>query len=435
MQKKQNIGLVWFRNDLRVSDNDVLHLATSNHEILIACYCFDPRHFENGTFGFKKTEKFRAKFLIDSVSDLKTSLKAMGIELFIFLDKPENSIPKLLEEWDISKVYLQKEWTPEEGHVLNQVKSRVSITIRFYESYTQFLYHPETIEMKISEIPMVFTDFRKHVEKYARVRPLTAEPQYRSSKVVPNTTRIPTLADLGFQDFEQHPLSAFPFTGGERSAFQRLNYYIFETKKLGVYKKTRNGLIGTNYSSKLSPWLANGSLSVRTVYWNVKRFEEEHEKNQSTYWLIFELIWRDYFKYVSLKYGNSIFHLRGIRNREYEWERDVREINNWINGKTGSSFVNANMLELQQTGWMSNRGRQNVASYFSKDMRLDWRIGASYFESLLIDYDVHSNYGNWMYVSGVGNDPRDRKFDVEWQANRYDPSGKFQNLWLQPTLF
>ena len=98
-------------------------------------------------------------------------------------------------------------------------------------------------------------------------------------------------------------------------------------------------------------------------------------------------------------------------------------------------FVNANMLELNKTGWMSNRGRQNVASYLAKEINVDWRIGAAYFESLLLDYDVHSNYGNWMYVAGVGNDPRDRKFDVQWQAERYDSNGKFQNLWLQKTLF
>jgi len=75
------------------------------------------------------------------------------------------------------------------------------------------------------------------------------------------------------------------------------------------------------------------------------------------------------------------------------------------------------MIELQKTGWMSNRGRQNVASYFAKDLLLDWRIGAAYFESQLIDYDVHSNYGNWMYVAGVGNDPRDRKFNVRFKQN------------------
>jgi len=93
------------------------------------------------------------------------------------------------------------------------------------------------------------------------------------------------------------------------------------------------------------------------------------------------------------------------------------------------------MIELKETGWMSNRGRQNVASFFAKDLELDWRIGAAYFEAMLIDYDVHSNYGNWMYVSGVGNDPRDRKFNVDLQAERYDTDGRYRKLWLQTKLF
>ena len=84
---------------------------------------------------------------------------------------------------------------------------------------------------------------------------------------------------------------------------------------------------------------------------------------------------------------------------------------------------------------MSNRGRQNVASYWSKHLQQDWRIGASYFEAMLLDYDVHSNWGNWMYNSGVGNDPRNRTFNTQRQAERYDPNKNFQNLWLQPTLF
>ena len=146
-------------------------------------------------------------------------------------------------------------------------------------------------------------------------------------------------------------------------------------------------------------------------------------------------MWRDYFKYISLKHGNNLFKLGGILQKDYTWRTQEKDINKWINGETKEPFVNANMIELNKTGFMSNRGRQNVASYFAKSLELDWRIGASYFESYLIDYDVHSNYGNWLYVSGVGNDPRDRKFNVKLQAERYDSQGKYQRLWLQDILF
>ena len=125
----------------------------------------------------------------------------------------------------------------------------------------------------------------------------------------------------------------------------------------------------------------------------------------------------------------------GILEKEYNWLKDHKKFQNWVDGRTSEPFVNANMIELKCTGWMSNRGRQNVASFLSKELLIDWRWGANYFESMLIDYDVHSNYGNWMYVSGVGNDPRDRKFNIKFQADRYDPNNKFQNLWLQGKLF
>ena len=256
-----------------------------------------------------------------------------------------------------------------------------------------------------------------------------------STNIINTTNHIPTLNELGFKLFEKDKRTAFPFHGGESEGLKRLHNYFFETKKLGFYKKTRNGLIGTDYSSKFSPWLANGSLSARTIYWNVKKFEEDEIKNQSTYWLIFELIWRDYFKYISLKHGNNIFKIGGILNKNYAWSSNRKIIQNWINGETKDDFVNANMIELKRTGWMSNRGRQNVASYFAKELTLDWRIGAAYFESILLDYDVHSNFGNWMYVSGVGNDPRDRKFNTQLQAERYDPAHLFRNRWLQQTLF
>jgi len=436
MQKKQDTSLVWFRNDLRIHDNISLANAIESNNRVIALYCFDPRHFEVDQFGFKKTEKYRAKFLIETVTDLKNNLAQLNIPLFVYTIKPENCIPDLVENYQINHIFLQEEWTQEEVNVFNKVKGKLSKHIQISISYNQFLYHPKDIPFNVEQLPKVFTDFRKACEKQSTIRPETSfQNEKVNEETLENPTSIPSLSDLGFDDFEVHPNSAFPFKGGETEALQRLEDYFFNTKKLGVYKKTRNGLIGKDFSSKFSPWLANGSLSAKHIYYQIKRFEKEHFKNDSTYWLIFELIWRDYFKYVSLKFGNQIFNIGGILNKDYDWSKNQQKTNDWINGKTSEPFVNANMIELKKTGWMSNRGRQNVASYFAKLMELDWRIGAAYFESLLLDYDVHSNYGNWMYVAGVGNDPRDRKFNVKLQADRYDSNGKYQRLWLQDTLF
>lgn len=434
MQKKQK-GLVWFRNDLRIHDNESLTNAIIENETVIALYCFDPRHFEDTNFGFKKTEKFRAKFLLESVTALKRNLEKLNIPLLVYHQKPEDVIAEIIAENEISSIYFQEEWTSEEMEVLKNIKLKIPDSTKFKSTYNQFLFHPEDIPFEIQSIPNVFTQFRNQCEKSTKIRPEFAVQPMPEDNWITNKTEIPSMETLGFTDFKMDSRTAFPFQGGEDEAMERLQNYFWETKKLSVYKLTRNGLIGADFSSKFSPWLANGSISAKTIYWEIVKYEQQIGKNDSTYWLIFELIWRDYFKYISLKNGNSIFKIGGILDKKYDWKTNQSDINNWINGTTNEPFVNANMIELQQTGWMSNRGRQNVGSYFAKDLLLDWRIGAAYFEAMLIDYDVHSNYGNWMYVSGVGNDPRDRKFNIKLQASNYDGQSKFQKLWLQQQLF
>ena len=436
MQKiKSKVNLIWFRNNLRVRDNEVLREACEDDANVIGVYCIEPSWFQRGRFGFKKMEKFRAKFLLESLTDLKDNLSKLNIDLLVHFESAKDVIPSICAEYQVSNIYLQKEWTQEEVDLIKAVRSKISSSVSWKSFYNQFLYHPEDIPFKFSHTPQVFTVFRKKLEKYIDIREVHDIPRLSSENRIANTTQIPTLRDLGFGIFEQPSKSAFPFLGGETEGLKRLHHYFFATKKLGFYKKTRNGLVGLDYSSKFSPWLANGSISAKTIYWEVKRFESEYYKNQSTYWLIFELIWRDYFKYISLKHQNQIFKLEGILNKSYDWSSNQNQIDKWINGQTRSDFVNANMIELKETGWMSNRGRQNVASFFAKELHLDWRIGAAYFEALLLDYDVHSNYGNWMYVSGVGNDPRDRKFNVDLQAERYDTDGRYRKLWLQTELF
>ncbi|WP_439129705.1 DASH family cryptochrome [Polaribacter sp.] len=436
MQEQQkNTGLVWFRNNLRVNDNISLKKSIENNNKTFAVYFFDPKLFQEDAYGFKKTAKFRAKFLIETIADLQRNLANLNITLLTYFDSPENKLQKLCKEYAVTDIYTQKEWTKEETETNKKIRKKLPSDISFVEDYDQFLYHPNTVSKDFSKIPNVFTAFRKKLEKTVAVQEENNISKLSSDNLLEIKTEIPTLENLGFSDFKIPNKTAFPFLGGESEALKRLDNYFFETKKVAFYKKTRNGLVGTDYSTKFSAWLANGSISAKTIYWKIKEFENEFGANQSTYWVIFELIWRDYFKYISLKYNNKIFKIGGILDKDYQWYNYQKDINKWIYGETKDDFVNANMIELKKTGWMSNRGRQNVASYFAKELLLDWRIGAAYFESLLIDYDVHSNYGNWMYVAGVGNDPRDRKFNTKLQAERYDSKYKFRKLWLEKTLF
>ncbi|MDA9015224.1 DASH family cryptochrome [Flavobacteriaceae bacterium] len=436
MQNEKPTALVWLRNDLRINDQQSFALAAKSKANIVAYYSFDPSHFETTPWGFKKTEAFRAQFLIETLTELRQFLLSLNISLIVDFKDPVEGIEYWVNELNVNKIYFQKEWTEEERLVEEKLRAVLKPEVNLHSHYDQFLFHPEDIPFELNLLPEIFTHFRKQCEKMSSVRQLPNEilPQPEEN-LIDQKFIIPSLADLGLEAKSLHPNSAFPFKGGSVQAKQRIDHYFWNTKKLSFYKQTRNGLVGNDYSSKFSAWLANGSISPRQIYWEIITYEKEIQKNQSTYWLIFELIWRDYFKYISLKHQDMIFHLGGILKKEYYWENDPEKVKCWIQGKTRESFVNANMIELQKTGWMSNRGRQNVASYFAKDLVLDWRIGAAYFESQLIDYDVHSNYGNWMYVAGVGNDPRDRKFNVRMQAERYDEGGNFQRIWNQNTLF
>ena len=177
--------------------------------------------------------------------------------------------------------------------------------------------------------------------------------------------------------------------------------------------------------------MALGCISPRFIYQQLKQYEQTFQANESTYWLYFELLWRDYFRFMFKKHKAAFFKKNGFQNKSIETVSDSGRLEKWINGQTGQDFVDANMLELKLTGFMSNRGRQNVASYFCNELQLDWRLGASYFEQQLIDYDVCSNWGNWAYLAGVGNDPRgSRAFNCEKQANDYDKNGAYRKMWL-----
>jgi deoxyribodipyrimidine photo-lyase len=431
MQKSKETALVWFRNNLRVTDNTALSTAVNNHQKVVAYVSVPASMFDLHPLGFKKTSYFRAKFLLESIKDLKAALQKLNISLLVSTNEL-SELTDVCDKYTVSDVYLQQEWTRDEKEQEEHLPK--SVTIHRY--YDQFLFHPDDIPMSIENLPEIFTVFRKTCEKQIKIRPCTPMPKAMPPKnLLENVQELPSLGSLGFEKHELDPNSAFPFQGGISAANERLNHYFWKSKRLSYYKKTRNGLIGADYSSKFSPWLANGSFSAKEIYWSVKEYEGMIEKNQSTYWLIFELIWRDYFKFLSLKHTNRFFLIGGIKEKLYSWSTNKRDFALWVDGTTHEPFVNANMIELKKTGFMSNRGRQNVASFLSKQMKIDWRWGAEYFEAMLIDYDVHSNYGNWMYNAGVGNDPRDRVFNVRLQAERYDPNSKYQNLWLQNTLF
>jgi deoxyribodipyrimidine photo-lyase len=421
----------WFRNDLRLHDQPLLkQLENRNDVLLLPVFCFDEKRFVKHKLGFPKTGSIRAKFLIESVNNLKNNLRQIGSDLLITSGKTEERIYEIHSKFNADEIYAEKEDTSEEIFIEDELKKRLKIPIHFHESKT--LLRIDQLPFSISNLPDIFTNFRKKVEPLFYVVESFDTPE----KLPPFPDEFRNNQTYSLKDFSlDEPINdqraVINFVGGENEGLKRLNKFIWLDKNILHYKETRNQLIGENYSSKFSPWLANGSLSAKKIFSDIKKFEKEVEANESTYWFVFELLWRDYFRFVTKKYGNKIFLKGGIKNKINDYKNDIELFERWRNGKTDNDFVNANMIELLKTGFMSNRGRQNVASYLCKDLKIDWRLGASWFESQLIDYDVASNWCNWMYVAGVGNDPREaRYFNVNKQAEMYDQDKSYRKLWL-----
>lgn len=424
--------LFWFRNDLRLHDNEALVKAAELGDV-IPVYIIDERQFENTNFGFKRTEKFRAKFLLETLQDLKSSLQSIGSDLIVKIGIPELELIAIANKYEVDHVVASKEVTQEETSIeslFSYSLKPLNIDIDLFWGNT--LIHVRDLPFQIHFLPDIFTDFRKRIEGQWKVRPLYESPKSLGTLPDIKIGAIPTLADLGFADFDIDLRDENQFVGGEQNGLKRLNSYIWEDNLIATYKETRNGMIGKDYSSKLSPWLSLGALSPRMVYYEIKKYEKQNGANDSTYWLIFELLWRDYFHFIALKFGIRLFKRCGIKHDfTKKWRRNKDHFKCWIDGKTGVPIVDAAMQELKQTGYLSNRGRQIAASYFSKDMAIEWWWGAMYFESFLIDYEVCSNWGNWNYIAGIGTDPReDRYFNPVNQARKYDPEAAYMKLWL-----
>jgi len=339
-----------------------------------------------------------------------------------------------------------------DAKVVSAVKSAGNLN-RLDKIWGSTLYHKDDLPFRsdASDLPDVFTPFRNKVESKSEPREPIPPPAKGALPMPSDTVEAfafePTVADLPFANEDEraiaamgaHPDGVLPFEGGESAALARVRYYVWESEKIATYFETRNGMLGGDYSSKLAPWLAHGCVSPRQVVAEVRKFELQRVENKSTYWLIFELIWRDFFKFFALKHGNAIFFSEGTAGGKMggsgykggagPWRDDPAALAAWKAGKTGYPLVDANMRELAATGFMSNRGRQNVASWLALDAGVDWRLGAEWFENKLLDYDCSANWGNWVAAAGMTGG-RVNKFNIAKQTKDYDPEGEYIKYWV-----
>ena len=413
--------IYWMRRDLRLNDNKCFeYLSRESSTPLVVYHQVDPFLESMG--------KFRKQFYLGTLESLKNDLNEKGLHLHLGTISIECLIGRLQNDGFSIKELIYTSGNNardfDQERKLYETSVQEDFEIRSFDQNT--LIPKLDLPFPIEKLPKSFTGFRKKVETSVEFK------WSNNSKLEP--FKSPQI-NVGIEEFDHFPNEDLEliFKPGETSALNRLNHYLWETKSVSTYKETRNGMINFDDSTKFSPWLSLGSISPKTIMRELQKYEHENGANESTYWVFFELLWRDYFKFLSEKYKSKFFEFDGVKKISYEVldrEEAKSELDRWKNGDTASEFVNANMIELKKTGWMSNRGRQNVASYLAKHLFIDWTLGACWFEKNLIDYDVESNWGNWAYLAGAGVDPRDRKFDVDRQQRIYDPNREYIKKFL-----
>ncbi|MFM1806318.1 MAG: hypothetical protein RL212_577 [Pseudomonadota bacterium] len=450
----QKIAIYLFRQDLRLEDNPSFSKACSNSDFLIPIYCRSPNHQEDTPWGFQREGQHRRRFLDDSLRALSEQLQLKGSDLFLFEGYLKEVLQSLISFGHIDAIYCEDIAAPEEQAELELIRK---LGIPVHATWQSSMINPDDLPFSADQMPEQFTQFRIQIEKRKTLftppipapqvippLPVNLKKGLQSLKSVDVNTKVnsnsesnPKLVqidDLEGQDSFTTP-SSFPywrdnFRGGELFGKKHLQQYL-KRRLPHSYKKTRNELFGEDYSSKFSPWLANGSLSPRVIMSELKEFENEFSANDGSYWLWFELLWRDYFRILHLKWGRRLYSARGLGDAPPP-QHHQPSFQKWCLGETGESIVDAGMRELRATGYLSNRLRQVVASYLIYDLNGDWRAGAAWFESQLIDYDVYSNQGNWLYIAGRGTDPRGgRRFNPQKQANDHDSDLSYRSIWLK----
>ncbi|MGB2041059.1 MAG: DASH family cryptochrome [Porticoccaceae bacterium] len=414
------VGLFWFHNDLRIADNPALIRAASQVAKLLCIYCLPNQSPSNKAPSGLSPQ--RLQFLNETLIDLHQSLEAIDQKLEVYYQSPLEIIPQLITKHDISHIYASLSADYHFNRLWKILAQRYSL-IEFTQTESSLLFDADQLPFDVHQLPDSFSKFRRRAEaievKHPQKAPAHLPPPPGSASATDWQPQFPLFSP------QKNPL----FRGGEQQGLRHLHSY-FSRGLASTYKETRNGLDGMDYSTKFSPWLAAGSLSPRTIVQTLDRYERDVEKNDSTYWIYFELLWREYFQWYALKYGRQLFTFGGIKQQKPSTSFYAERYQKWCQGNTPYPIVNACMKQLNSTGYMSNRGRQLVASCFVHELNLDWRYGAAYMEQQLIDYDVASNWGNWQYLAGVGADPRGhRRFDLNKQTQIYDPNNSFIDRW------
>jgi deoxyribodipyrimidine photo-lyase len=330
--------LVWFRNDLRTHDNEILLEAIHKADKVLPVYCVDPYYFKQNLSGNPKTGNIRARFILESVANLRKNLRGIGGELVVRFGNPAEILPQLAEEYQVNEVYHHREVAHEETEISEQVETalwKIKLNLKHFIGHT--LYHKEDLPFPIKDIPDSFAVFKKKVERDSNVRDCIATPESITTPEIIDSGEIPTLRMLGLDEPIADPRAINKFSGGEDEALTQLNDFFANNSHLVIGKK--GSLINL---SKLSPWISLGCISLRQVYWEITK----HQQLNNTHYpgMLLDLLWRDYFRFMFKKHGPKFI---ALKDPSYDVPGDVISSNKlferWEHGETGVPLVDAIM--------------------------------------------------------------------------------------------
>lgn len=404
--------LVWFRNDLRLHDNEMLVEAVAKSDFILPVYFFDPRQFDQQ--GFHKSSVVRTNFLLESVAALRASFQRLGGDILIVHGLPEDHIPELVQQLEIAEVYHHREVAPAETMVSANVEDRLwklKVNLKHFIGHT--LYNKEDLPFPIKDIPDVFTLFKKKTERDAIVKACFGAPEVVSFLETEVWGKLPSLEDL-YPDVDNLIAAVVPgIKGGEQEGLQHLRIMLEKNSIIHLKISARNA-DPAGYISQLSPWLSVGCLSPRMVYWTVKATEERLGGNANFNNLILGLFKRDYFRFMFKKHGAP--YLDVVHQNENDGISALASLSfeQWKNGDTGHQLIDGYMKTLSDTGFLSNYGRVLTATFLVHVMKVDWMKGAAYFEEKLVDYTAASNWGNWECIANSISGMKSKNgFDVD----------------------
>lgn len=412
MVKKYPLALHIFRRDLRLYDNTALIQALKLSEFVIPCFVFDKRQIEDNDY---KSDHC-IQFMIRSLQELDSELKKKNSKLYFFYGIAEDVIAKLIIQLNIKAVFINRDYTPfSRKRDLKIAEICDDLHVDFYSYADALLHEPEEV-FKIDRKPYtVFSPFLKKALQLA-VQP----PQNNSFK---NYYKKPISLEnkhVLIKLLKKNNPNIF-VKGGRIEGLSLLT----KIKDLEGYQKIRNipSLQGT---TQLSAHNKFGTLSIREVYYAiVKTFDKKHA-------LISELHWRDFFTHIAFHYPSVFGESFHSKYKSIQWSQNERRFRAWCEGVTGFPIVDAGMSELNTTGYMHNRVRMITASFLTKDLHIDWRLGEKYFAQKLVDYDPAVNNGNWQWVASTGCDaqPYFRIFNPWLQQQRFDPDCLYIKRWI-----